>query len=120
MLIFTDVQVIAYHAEAVEELWPFDLSLDAECWWASQWLQSVLAAIKYRSHVLVDARTIIANRVHRAYPKGACVPAFDAATRKLRALLPPAAAACARFVNATPHGLPPGWQRPLRTLVKRH
>ena len=54
---------------------------------------------RYRGRVLVDHGTVIANRIHRPYPKQACVDAFDAATRKLRAQLPFPVQHCARFVR---------------------
>ena len=40
-----DHQVLAYHHEAIEELWPFDLSWDSRCWWTSQWHQSALTGL---------------------------------------------------------------------------
>merc|ERR1719353_989558 len=63
-----DHQVLAY--QAVEELWPFDLSWDADCWWASQWHQSLVAAVKFRGHVLVSKEVVIANPRHEKCPRG--------------------------------------------------
>ena len=101
-------QVLAYHAEAVEELWPFDLSWDADCWWASQWHQSLVAAVKFRGHVLVSKEVVIANPRHEKYPSGAMIASYNNASAHFRAQLPPERAHCARFVNDTCRGLPWG------------
>lgn len=107
-----DHQVIAYHHETIDELWPFDLRWDTECWWASQWHQGVLASVKYRGHVLVSKKVVVLNPVHNPYPKASYQEAFDNATFHLQSLLPAEVRHCARYVNATETGLP--WGKPMR------
>jgi hypothetical protein len=107
-----DHQLIAYHHEAIEELWPFDLSWDSRCWWTSQWHQSALTGVKFRGHLLVSKEVVIANPRHDTYPNDDMAASYHNATEHLRSQLPASVKHCARHVAETEIGMP--WGAALR------
>eukprot|EP00928_Gymnodinium_smaydae_P072987 TRINITY_DN56260_c0_g1_i1.p1 TRINITY_DN56260_c0_g1~~TRINITY_DN56260_c0_g1_i1.p1 ORF type:complete len:722 (+),score=31.28 TRINITY_DN56260_c0_g1_i1:436-2601(+) len=109
-----DHNAIAYHHESIEQLWPLDTRFDKECWWTSQYWQTVAAAVRYRNHVLVAKETSVVNYDHGYEDKGYSwnvTAAFARATDAIRATLPSSAVHCARYVEDTPHGFPWGIAR---------
>merc|ERR1719247_1599889 len=62
---------IGYHHEAVDALWPLRSDgpadgswRDHECWWTSQWVQSMEAAMMFKGHVHIVNTTVVWNGGH--------------------------------------------------------
>ena len=79
-------------------LWPLNSSFDIECWWTSQWGQTVIAALMYPGRVLANPRLEVVNAISRPYPRRqrACEKAFCEATEKILGRLPVATLASFR------------------------
>ena len=75
----SDHIMIAFHRESVHELWPLTEAYDSECWWTSQWVQSMLAGMHFKHHYLMDMRLEVANGKSRPYPRN-CEASFCKAT----------------------------------------
>ena len=65
-------------------------------------MQSVIAAVKYRNHLLVAKDVVIANPKHSLYPKADYQLAFEGATSWLRSSLPESVRHCVRDVRDAP------------------
>eukprot|EP01065_Artemidia_motanka_P016627 TRINITY_DN20248_c0_g1_i1.p1 TRINITY_DN20248_c0_g1~~TRINITY_DN20248_c0_g1_i1.p1 ORF type:complete len:481 (+),score=116.76 TRINITY_DN20248_c0_g1_i1:64-1506(+) len=69
----TDHIWLAYRDDATEVLWPIDTSLDPQCYWSSQYMQSVWGASYFPGHYLVDGATEVENPRHDFYPRDLCL-----------------------------------------------
>jgi hypothetical protein len=79
-----------YHRDVQRLLWPLDSSSDSECWWTSQWGQTVVAALTYPGRILANPRLEVVNAISRPYPRRqlACEKAFCEATKTILERMP--------------------------------
>merc|ERR1712100_221007 len=114
-----DHAMVAYHNEALDDLFPLDTSLDAACWWTSQFMQSLDAALRFRGHVLV-AKTVVYQNVQHRYKErleweSETMHHFRKGAQRIRASLPQSRHHC---VDAAMQDLKVGtpWGEPARKL----
>jgi len=92
-----DYTIVAVRHDAARTLLPQETQHDERCWWLSQWIFTLQAALHFGGSTLLMPDVGWFNLHHGGYKNGTladCDWAFDRASERLRGTLPEMARAC--------------------------